>query len=154
MGSRRLSVNDIGRLPARVPEQDAQGIVSYIGSHVLSLAYFTLYGRFISDTLSGARVVRSSFLRSRPFDYRQQEFQPGCCFQPSRQRAEVFKRRCTTPHFAGEGSPRQWSDRLRSLAAILRLRWSALPAAPAAHAAPRAETDPVVLPRDTVSLSK
>ena len=29
-----------------------------VGSHVLSLLYLALYGRYVSDTLSGARAVR------------------------------------------------------------------------------------------------
>jgi len=155
-GSRRLSVNDIKAAYQLVyRSKTLKSIVSYIGSHVLSLAYFTLYGRFISDTLSGARVVRSSFLRSGPFDYRQREFNQVLLSNLLRQRAEVFE----TPVYYFPISPEKvrrttMGDGLRSLATILRLRWSALPAAPAAPPTPRAETDPVVLPRDTVSLSK
>lgn len=58
-GSRRLSVRDIEesyRLKYR--QRAFMGWVSRIGSHVLSLAYLVLYGRYVSDTLSGARVVR------------------------------------------------------------------------------------------------
>jgi hypothetical protein len=58
-GSRRLSVRDIEesyRLKYR--QRVVMGWVSRIGSHVLSLAYLLLYGRYVSDTLSGARVVR------------------------------------------------------------------------------------------------
>jgi 2-phospho-L-lactate transferase/gluconeogenesis factor (CofD/UPF0052 family) len=59
-GSRRLSVTDIHesyRLKYR--HRTTLGAVSYVGSHVLSLAYLALYGRYISDTLSGARIVRA-----------------------------------------------------------------------------------------------
>jgi hypothetical protein len=35
------------------------GVISYIRSHVLSLLYLGLYGRYVSDTLSAARVVRT-----------------------------------------------------------------------------------------------
>ena len=58
-GSRRLSVRDIEesyRLKYR--QHAVMGSVSRVGSHVLSLAYLLLYGRYVSDTLSGARVVR------------------------------------------------------------------------------------------------
>ena len=58
-GSRRLSVRDIEesyRLKYR--RRALMGAVSRVGSHVLSLAYLVLYGRYVSDTLSGARVVR------------------------------------------------------------------------------------------------
>jgi 2-phospho-L-lactate transferase/gluconeogenesis factor (CofD/UPF0052 family) len=60
-GSRRLSVSDIHasyRLKYR--HRMLLGATSYIGSHLLSLAYLVLYGRYISDTLSSARVVRAS----------------------------------------------------------------------------------------------
>lgn len=59
-GSRRLSVNDISesyRLKYR--HRSIVGAISYVGSHALSLAYLILYGRYISDTLSAARVVRA-----------------------------------------------------------------------------------------------
>ena len=154
-GSRRLSVNDIKAAYQLVyRSKTLKSIVSYLGSHVLSLAYFTLYGRFISDTLSGARVVRSGFLRNGPFDYRQREFNQVVLSNLLRQRAEVFE----TPVYYFPISPEKvrrttMGDGLRSLATILRLRWSALPAAPAAPPL-RAETDPMVLPQDTVSLSK
>ena len=36
------------------------GAVSYAGSHVLSLAYLVLYGRYVSDTLSAVRAVRAA----------------------------------------------------------------------------------------------
>jgi hypothetical protein len=34
--------------------------VSYLGSYVLSLACLVLYGRYITDTLSGVRAVRAA----------------------------------------------------------------------------------------------
>ena len=60
-GSRRLSVRDIEesyRLKYR--QRPLMGGVSRIGSHALSLAYLLLYGRYVSDTLSGARAVRAA----------------------------------------------------------------------------------------------
>jgi 2-phospho-L-lactate transferase/gluconeogenesis factor (CofD/UPF0052 family) len=63
-GSRRLSINDIHMayrlLHRRTP---FRGAISYVGSHVLSLTCLLLYGRYISDTLSGARAIRTSYLR-------------------------------------------------------------------------------------------
>jgi hypothetical protein len=59
-GSRRLSVRDIQesyRLKYR--RKALLGAVSYIGSHVLSLLYLGLHGRYVSDTLSAARAVRA-----------------------------------------------------------------------------------------------
>ena len=60
-GSRRLSVRDIHasyRLMYR--RRTLLGAISYAGSHLLSLLYLTLYGRYISDTLSGVRAVRAA----------------------------------------------------------------------------------------------
>jgi hypothetical protein len=60
-GSRRLSVRDIQesyRLKYR--HKALLGAISYLGSHALSLLYLALYGRYVSDTLSAARAVRTS----------------------------------------------------------------------------------------------
>jgi 2-phospho-L-lactate transferase/gluconeogenesis factor (CofD/UPF0052 family) len=66
-GSRRLSVNDIQesyRLKYR--HRALLGAVSYVGSHALSLLYLALYGRYVSDTLSAARVVRTADVQRMP----------------------------------------------------------------------------------------
>lgn len=58
-GSRRLSIRDIHesyRLKYR--HRTVLGAISYAGSHALSLLYLGLFGRYVSDTLSGARAVR------------------------------------------------------------------------------------------------
>jgi hypothetical protein len=59
-GSRRLSVKDIHesyRLKYR--HRAMLGALSYAGSHLLSLSYLALYGRYVSDTLSAVRAVRA-----------------------------------------------------------------------------------------------
>lgn len=58
-GSRRLSIRDIHesyRLKYR--HRTWLGAISYGGSHALSLLYLALFGRYVSDTLSGARALR------------------------------------------------------------------------------------------------
>jgi len=58
-GSRRLSVRDIEEsYRLRYNAHAIAGATSYIGSHLLSLLYLALYGRYVSDTLSGARALR------------------------------------------------------------------------------------------------
>jgi hypothetical protein len=58
-GSRRLSVRDIEQsYRIKYREHTLAGATSYLGSHVLSLLYLMLYGRYVSDTLSGARALR------------------------------------------------------------------------------------------------
>jgi 2-phospho-L-lactate transferase/gluconeogenesis factor (CofD/UPF0052 family) len=65
-GSRRLSVRDIEESQRlRYRRKPLLGVASTLGSHVLSLTYLLLFGRYISDTLSGARALRTAYL-SRP----------------------------------------------------------------------------------------
>lgn len=60
-GSRRLSVREIeASYRFRYHSNALVGVISYLGSYVLSLSYFMLYQRFISDTLSAVRAVRAS----------------------------------------------------------------------------------------------
>ena len=64
-GSRRLSVRDIAEsIRFRYQKTPFFGALSAAGSHVLSLACLTLYGRYISDTLSGVRAIRTDDARS------------------------------------------------------------------------------------------
>ena len=60
-GSRRLSVRDIDVSYQRRSSEGALGRgMSRIGSHLLSLGYLMLYGRYVADTLSGVRAIRAS----------------------------------------------------------------------------------------------
>ena len=66
-GSRRLSLKDIeASYRLRYTHKALLGSFSYLGSHVLSAAYLLLFGRYISDTLSGVRAVRAGFLTGLP----------------------------------------------------------------------------------------
>ena len=61
-GSRRLSVRDIHQsYKGRYGHRMLLGAISYLGSHLLSLAYLVLYGRHISDTLTGVRAVKIGY---------------------------------------------------------------------------------------------
>jgi 2-phospho-L-lactate transferase/gluconeogenesis factor (CofD/UPF0052 family) len=91
-GSRRLSVNDIEasyRLKYR--HRAVLGAISYVGSHVLSLTYLALYGRYISDTLSGARVVRASDVLRLPGLLTDKEANQHLLSVLLRRRAEMFE---------------------------------------------------------------
>jgi hypothetical protein len=62
-GSRRLSVREIHEsYRLRYRKTPLLGAVSYLGSHFLSLAYLVCYGRYVTDTLSGVRAVRTAYL--------------------------------------------------------------------------------------------
>jgi 2-phospho-L-lactate transferase/gluconeogenesis factor (CofD/UPF0052 family) len=144
-GSRRLSVNDIResyRLVYR--HKRIKAFVSYLGSHLLSLSYLVLYGRYISDTLSGARVIRSSFLRERDLFLHLRDFNQIVLGNLLRQRAEIFE----TPVYYFPISPEKVRrttvvDGVRSLWTILKGRWRRIP--PPAPASP-ARTTPVPPP--------
>jgi hypothetical protein len=59
-GSRRLSIRDIQEsIRLRYRDKFFRGTVSAAGSQVLSLQCLFLFGRYVSDTLSGARAVRA-----------------------------------------------------------------------------------------------
>ena len=60
-GSRRLSVRDIEEsYRFRYSASALGGTISYLGSYALSLACLALYGRYITDTLSGVRAIRAA----------------------------------------------------------------------------------------------
>jgi 2-phospho-L-lactate transferase/gluconeogenesis factor (CofD/UPF0052 family) len=62
-GSRRLSPRDIEAAVRLVYRHNWWlGAASRLGSHVLSALYLALFGRYVSDTLSGARAVRGRYL--------------------------------------------------------------------------------------------
>ncbi len=62
-GSRRLSASDMrASYKFRYHHHISLGVVSYIGSYLLGFSYLFLYGRYVSDTLSGLRVVKGDFL--------------------------------------------------------------------------------------------
>jgi 2-phospho-L-lactate transferase/gluconeogenesis factor (CofD/UPF0052 family) len=68
-GSRRLSVRDVeASLRLRYKHRAGLRLLSVVGSHLLSLASLVLYGRYMSDTLSAARVVRASYLLDPAID--------------------------------------------------------------------------------------
>lgn len=65
-GSRRLSVRDIEEsYRLRYRHNALLGAASAIGSHALSACCLLLYGRYVSDTLSGVRAVRTVYLDER-----------------------------------------------------------------------------------------
>ncbi len=74
-GSRRLSVKDIREsYKLRYRHNVVLGAISYLGSHLLSLAYLLRYGRYLSDTLSAARAIRASYLQTGRLDLKHPSF--------------------------------------------------------------------------------
>jgi hypothetical protein len=134
-GSRRLSVRDIEesyRLKYR--QRALSGAVSRAGSHVLSLAYLALYGRYVSDTLSGARAVRVSDALRLPVALTHKQANQHLLSSLLRRKAEMFE---VPVHFYSLSPARvrrtTAADGLRALGTILWRRLGAqAPADPAA----------------------
>jgi hypothetical protein len=91
-GSRRLSVRDIdASLRLRYHHKTGLRIASAVGSHVLSAAYLILYGRYISDTLSGVRGVRAALVAAPALDLRDKRLNQRLLSRLLRERAEVLE---------------------------------------------------------------
>lgn len=91
-GSRRLSVSDIREsYRVRYRHNLLFGGVSYVGSHLLSLAYLVMYGRYVSDTLSGVRAVRARFLEAPGIDLGSKRLNHELLSEMLSRRAGVFE---------------------------------------------------------------
>ena len=91
-GSRRLSVRDVHEsYQLRYRRNPLMGALSYYGSHLLSLVYLMMYGRFVSDTLSGARACRSSYLAPGDFALRAPELNQRLLSRLLADRAEMLE---------------------------------------------------------------
>jgi 2-phospho-L-lactate transferase/gluconeogenesis factor (CofD/UPF0052 family) len=91
-GSRRLSVRDIEesyRLKYR--HRSLMKAASYLGSHVLSLAYLLFYGRYVSDTLSGLRAVRVADALTVPVGLSHKQLNFHLLSRLLRRKAEMFE---------------------------------------------------------------
>ena len=64
-GSRRLSRKDMkASYHFRYKHDAVKGFISSLGSHALSLAYLVRHGRYISDTLSGLRLIKTAHVKN------------------------------------------------------------------------------------------
>jgi 2-phospho-L-lactate transferase/gluconeogenesis factor (CofD/UPF0052 family) len=146
-GSRRLSVRDIEEsLRVKYRHRAALRTISHVGSHALSLIYLTLYGRYVSDTLSGARAVRVEDACSLFLPLTHKRANQELLSRLLRRKAEMYE---VPVHFYSV-SPHQVKrttvlDGLQSIGTIL---WSRLRRAPAAtpHVPVQAAADATVSP--------
>jgi 2-phospho-L-lactate transferase CofD len=132
-GSRRLSVRDIHEsYRLRYKSNVALGAVSYVGSHVLSLAYLLLYGRYISDTLSAVRAVRATDALEAGIELTHKRANQFLLSRLLRRRAEILELPVQffpiSPDKVKRTSP---FDGIQSLATIVARRFAAI-ATPAA----------------------
>jgi 2-phospho-L-lactate transferase/gluconeogenesis factor (CofD/UPF0052 family) len=91
-GSRRLSARDIdASLRLRYRHKAGLRIASAIGSHALSAAYLILYGRYVSDTLSGVRGVRAALAAAPGIELHDKRLNQRLLSHLLRDRAEVLE---------------------------------------------------------------
>ena len=91
-GSRRLSVRDIHEsYRVRYQHNPLLGAISFVGSHLLSLACLVLYGRYISDTLSAVRAIRASDAAAMPVDLTHKRANQYILSNLLRRRAEILE---------------------------------------------------------------
>jgi 2-phospho-L-lactate transferase/gluconeogenesis factor (CofD/UPF0052 family) len=125
-GSRRLSVRDIHEsYRLRYKTNVLLGAISYAGSHVLSLAYLLLYGRYISDTLSAVRAVRASDVLEAGIDLTHKRANQHLLARLLRRRAEVLELPVQFVPISPEKVKRTSAlDGLQALLTIVALRFS------------------------------
>jgi 2-phospho-L-lactate transferase/gluconeogenesis factor (CofD/UPF0052 family) len=124
-GSRRLSVRDIHEsYKLRYERNVVLGAISYAGSHLLSLVYLLLYGRYISDTLSAVRAVRASDALDAGIDLTHKRANQHLLWRLLRRRAEVLELPVQFMPISPEKVKRTSAlDGLQSIATILALRF-------------------------------
>ena len=128
-GSRRLSVRDIEEsLRPAIPAQRGSRVIEPRRQPRLSLLYLALYGRYVSDTLSGARAVRVDDACSLSLPLTHKRANQDLLSRLLRRKAEMFE---VPVHFFSV-SPHQVKrttvvDGLQSIGTIL---WSRVRRAP------------------------
>ncbi|MGH9900851.1 MAG: 2-phospho-L-lactate transferase CofD family protein, partial [Pyrinomonadaceae bacterium] len=155
-GSRRLSVKDIHQSYAlRYRHKVLLGALSYLGSHLLSLAYLALYGRYISDTLSGVRAIRASYMGREAVDLSDKCVNQHVLSMLLSERAEIFETPVQFFSISPDKVRRTTAlDGLRSLMTALRWRLKAPKYAGAAHAADERVVRTVVPPAHALSVGE
>lgn len=123
-GSRRLSVTDIeASIRLQYRHSRLLRTASLIGSHALSAGYLLLYGRYISDTLSGVRAIRTSALGEEPLDLDDRLVNQRLLSRLLARRAEIIETPVQfIPMSPGKVRRTTVGEGLRSLAMMLRWR--------------------------------
>ena len=91
-GSRRLSVRDIeASIRLQYEHRPLLRAASFVGSHLLSVAYLLLYGRYVSDTLSGARGLRVRYCAAEEMSFADQQLNQKLLSRLLLDRAEMLE---------------------------------------------------------------
>jgi len=123
------------------------GAISYAGSHLLSLAYLLLYGRYISDTLSAVRAVRAADALNAGIDLTDKQANQHLLSRLLRRRADILELPVQFVPLSPEKVKRTSAfDGLQALLAIVRERFSSEAIVPRT-AAPRVAEGAAVSPK-------
>ena len=146
-GSRRLSVRDIEEsYRFRYHRNLLAGTISYLGSYVLSLACLVLFGRYLTDTLSGVRAIRASDAFDHGVDLAAKHANHVLIAQLLRRKAEILELPVRFVPLSPERVKRTSAlDGLRALGILVKHRVVA-PGRPAADAAYVPEQTPRTRP--------
>ena len=126
LGSRRLSPRDIETsYRLRYRRSPVLGLISYLGSHLLSLLTLLLYGRYLSDTLSGVLAVRAEDVLEVARQGRNPLAPHEILARLLRRRADILE---TPVQYFGQSqsgdSPGALRNGLRTLVTLLSRRWT------------------------------
>lgn len=127
-GSRRLSVKDIHEsYKFRYHENILFGALSYLGSHCFSLAYLLLYGRYISDTLSGVRAIRTKYFNAKSINLKDKRLNHWLLSMTLRDQGTIFETPVQFVPISPDKVKRTsaW-DGMRSVLTIFRARFGKL----------------------------
>ena len=138
-GSRRLSLRDIEEsYRFRYSARALTGAVSYAGSHLLSLACLVLYGRYISDTLSGVRAIRAEDVLAPQLDLTHKNANHELLSRLLRRKADIVEMPVRFVPLSPERVKRTTAiDGLSALATLIARRLSR----PVADSAPAYDAD-------------
>ncbi len=125
-GSRRLSMRDIREsYHLRYQRSRVLGAASFLGSYLLSLAFMFLYGRYVSDPLSGARAIRTDYLRNAGLSLDDKRLNFNLISRILRDQGEMFESPVRFFSLSPEKANRTTvSDGFRCLVEIVKWRFS------------------------------
>jgi 2-phospho-L-lactate transferase/gluconeogenesis factor (CofD/UPF0052 family) len=126
-GSRRLSVSDIqASMQLQYRHDPWLRAASVAGSYALSVSYLLLYGRYISDTLSGVRAMRAADLAGGNVDISDRLVNQRLLSRLLTRRAEILEIPVQfIPMSPGKVRRTTIGEGLRSLASIVGWRFGA-----------------------------
>jgi glycosyltransferase involved in cell wall biosynthesis len=120
-GSRNLTRNRPGLARVRLSPSEGQGLMPWLFCHLLSIVFFLRYRVYVSDLLTGYKLVSTSSIKS--FDFRTEGFEMD--HEISRQLVHAKTRIVEvpitySPRTRGQGKKIGWRDAILALKEVVR----------------------------------